>query len=131
MRDLSAGRRRWRVITVDDHPDTADSLALCLELYGCAVLPLYNAEDLLAHAAEFRPDLVLLDIGLPGLNGFEAVARLRGMPALAGTRFVALSGFGRTEDRSRGIAAGFEAYLVKPVDPAAVLSLLEGATLAG
>jgi CheY-like chemotaxis protein len=123
--------RRWRVITVDDDPDTADSMALCLELAGCVVLPLYGAVDLAARAAAFRPDLVLLDIGMPGVNGFEAVTRLRAVPELAKTRFVALTGFGRSEDRQRGIAAGFDAYLVKPVDPEAVVRLLDDAAVTG
>lgn len=128
--------RRWRVITVDDDPDTADSMALCLELAGCAVLPLYGAQDLAGKAVAFRPDVVLLDIGMPGVNGFEAVTRLRAIPELAKTRFVALTGFGRSEDRERGLAAGFDAYLVKPVDPDALMRLLDdgaeaGFTLAG
>lgn len=79
---------------------------------------------LAAAAAEFRPDVVLCDIGLPLMDGYQVVARLRTQPGLAATRFVALTGYGREEDMRRSRAAGFDAHLVKPADLAKLTAVL-------
>jgi CheY-like chemotaxis protein len=76
----------------------------------------FTGPDAVAAAAEFLPDVVLLDIGLPGMDGYEVARQLRAMPALAGTFVVAMTGYGRDEDRALTEAAGFDRHMVKPVD---------------
>ena len=78
-------------------------------------------------AETYRPDLVLLDIGLPGLSGYEVARQLRDDPGLAGTVLVAMTGYGQEEDRRRSREAGFDHHLVKPIDPQAVQALVDAA----
>jgi CheY-like chemotaxis protein len=114
----STGERapRRRVLVVDDNVDAANSLALVLRLDGHETEAVYTAYDALEHAATFKPDVVLLDIGLPQLDGYEVARRLRSSPELRGICLVALTGYGQSEDRQRARAAGFDFHLVKPVD---------------
>ena len=86
--------------------------------------PAFSAEDALSQAEAFAPDFVLLDIGLPRIDGYEVARRLRRTTSLTGTTLVALTGYGQAEDRERARAAGFDAHLVKPVDLAALTKLL-------
>jgi CheY-like chemotaxis protein len=103
-----------RVLVVDDNRDAADSLAMLLQFEGRETQCAYSGEEALQGVAKFGPQLVLLDIGLPGLDGYEVARRLKaGSPQL---RVIALSGYGQVEDRQRSAAAGFDAHLVKPVD---------------
>jgi signal transduction histidine kinase len=103
-----------RVLVVDDNRDAADSLAMLLQFEGPQTLCVYSGEEALQELASFDPQLVLLDIGLPGLDGYEVARRMKATsPAL---RVIALSGYGQLEDRQRSAAAGFDAHLVKPVD---------------
>jgi signal transduction histidine kinase/DNA-binding response OmpR family regulator len=113
-----------RVLIVDDNVDGAESLSLMLQLAGHQVQIVHNGPDALEAAPAFRPDVVLLDIGLPGMNGYEVARRLREQPELASTLLVALTGYGQEEDRQRGREAGFDQHLVKPVDPPVLASLL-------
>jgi PAS domain S-box-containing protein len=106
-----------RVLVVDDNRDAADSLAMLLELYGHAVETAYDGPSGVESARRARPDLVFLDIGLPGMDGYAVAARLRAAPEMTGTRIVALSGYAQEEDRQRSRAAGFDDHLVKPLDP--------------
>jgi two-component system CheB/CheR fusion protein len=119
-------RGALRVLVVDDNVDAADSLRMVLEVQGGhTVRVAYDGAAALAAAAEFHPDAVLLDIGLPkGMDGYEVARRLRSVPGLEETPIVALTGYGRTEDRARSAAAGFTAHLVKPVDPEELRELL-------
>jgi signal transduction histidine kinase len=103
-----------RVLVVDDNRDAADSLALLLQVQGHEVQIAYDGEQALQVAAGFPADLVLLDIGLPLMNGFEVARRLRSRGSAA--RLVALSGYGQPEDVRQSREAGFDAHLVKPVD---------------
>jgi PAS domain S-box-containing protein len=103
-----------RVLIVDDNRDAADSLALLLQFEGRQTLCVYSGEEALQAVAAFDPQLVLLDIGLPGIDGYEVARRLRA--AASDLRVIALSGYGQIEDRQRSAAAGFDAHLVKPVD---------------
>ena len=105
-----------RVLVVDDNADGADSLALHLRLSGHEVQVAYSGPAALKVAEPFRPDVVLLDIGLPGMDGYEVARRLRQQPGLADVVLVAVTGYGTDEDRSRSQEAGFDAHLVKPVD---------------
>ncbi|HEY3783729.1 MAG TPA: response regulator [Steroidobacteraceae bacterium] len=105
-----------RVLIVDDNEDAAESMALVLKLEGHETDFVYSAADALMHAASFRPDVVLLDIGLPGMNGYQVAQQMRELPGLKHVRLVAVTGYGRSEDRLRAREAGFDAHLVKPVD---------------
>jgi PAS domain S-box-containing protein len=115
---------RHRVLVVDDNRDAADSLAMLLRLAGQDVQARYDGLSALAQAQEFRPELVFLDIGMPGMDGYEVARRLRGEPQLEGVILVALTGWGQEEDRRRSAEAGFDHHLVKPVEPDAVRGLL-------
>ncbi len=119
-----AGRRVRRVLVVDDLAASADTLTLLLEMEGFEVRVAGEGRAALAIAREFRPDAVLLDIGLPGMSGFEVAGHLREEPATREALLVALTGYGEAESRSRSAQAGFDVHLVKPADVEALLSLL-------
>ncbi|HZX81260.1 MAG TPA: ATP-binding protein, partial [Lysobacter sp.] len=112
--------RRRRVLVVDDNQDAATTLAMMLELEGHATCVAFSAQDALARADGFRPDIAFLDIGMPGMNGYELARALRDLPALAGIRLVAVSGWGGEEDKRRSAEAGFDRHLTKPVSIEAV-----------
>lgn len=114
-----------RVLVVDDNLDSAESLALLLEVMGHTVRSAHDGEQALAEAEAFRPEIVLMDIGMPRMDGYEAARRLRQAEWAAETILVALTGWGQDEDRKRSQAAGFDHHLIKPVDPAALESLLD------
>jgi PAS domain S-box-containing protein len=120
---------RRRVLVVDDNPDAADSFALLLRLAGQDVRTAYDGPSALARAEEFRPELVFLDIGMPGMDGYELARRLRAHPDLEGVGLVALTGWGQEEDRRRSQEAGFDRHLVKPVEPKMLGELLAGLKL--
>jgi CheY-like chemotaxis protein len=105
------------VLVVDDHPDAADSLALLLGLWKHEVRTAPDGPTALRVAPDFRPDVVLLDIGLPKMNGYQVARELRKLPGLAGVVLVALTGYGQEDDRKQARAAGFARHLMKPVDP--------------
>ncbi|MEX2157745.1 MAG: ATP-binding protein [Gemmatimonadales bacterium] len=113
-----------RILLVDDHHDSADSLATLLRLLGHDVRVAYDGPAGLEAAAAFRPEVVLLDIGLPGMDGNEVARRLRREPDSERILLVALTGYGRTEDRRRSRDAGFDSHLIKPVDLNALNALL-------
>lgn len=101
---------------MDDNTDAANSLAMLLQLDGHEVQAVYNSREALERALSFRPDVMLLDIGLPGMNGYEMAQTVRMMPGLGSVRLIAVTGYGRSEDRGRALAAGFDDHLVKPVE---------------
>ncbi|HVY37954.1 MAG TPA: ATP-binding protein [Polyangia bacterium] len=113
-----------RVLVVDDNADNADSLGELLQLMGNDVRVAYDGEAALAAVAEFRPTAVLLDLGMPRMNGYDVCRRIRDRPGGDKILVVAMTGWGQPEDRRRTEAAGFDRHLVKPVDPAAVMKLL-------
>ncbi len=104
------------ILVVDDNRDAADSLAMLLEIGGHEVTAVYSASDALQRASELKPAIIVMDLGLPQIDGCEVARRMRGMPELAGVRLLALTGHGRDEDRQRTRDAGFDHHLVKPVD---------------
>ncbi|HEV7913529.1 MAG TPA: ATP-binding protein, partial [Albitalea sp.] len=118
-----------RVLAVDDNRDAAESLAVMLQLFGHEVATAHDGDDALALGRRFDPDVVLLDIGMPGMNGYEVARRWRQTPDGARAMVVALTGWGQEEDRRRAIAAGFDHHLTKPVAPADLLQVLEAAQL--
>src|SRR6202011_5123810 len=105
-----------RVLIVDDNEDAANSLAMILKLSGHETASVYTAMDGLERAVSFRPDVVLLDIGLPGMDGYEVAQKMRELPGLADIRLVAVTGYGRSDDRLRARDACFDDHLTKPVD---------------
>ena len=106
-----------RVLVVEDNRDAADSLRLLLGLYGYEVAVAYCGHGGVRAAQQYRPDVVLCDIGLPGLDGYAVASRLRQNPSTAKARLIAVTAYGQDEDRRRSHEAGFEQHLVKPVDP--------------
>lgn len=113
-----------RVLVVDDNIDAADSIAVLLRLWGHEVAVAYDGAAALEAAARMRPDIALLDIGLPQINGFELAARLRQESWGSELRLVALSGWGQEVDRVRSMSAGFSHHLTKPVDIQALKRIL-------
>jgi len=113
-----------RVLVVDDNQDAAHALRLLLETDGHEVMVAADGAAGLALAREHRPDVVLLDIGLPTLNGYEIATRIRADPALKDTMLVAVTGYGQMHDRARASASGFDHHLVKPVEFRALQELL-------
>ncbi len=113
-----------RVLVVDDNVDSADSMAMLLRAHGHEVETANDGEEALALAERLRPDAVLLDIGMPKLNGFEVCQRLRARPWATTILVVAQTGWGQSQDRERTHASGFDAHLTKPVDPDEVHELL-------
>lgn len=116
--------RLCKVLVVDDNVDAADSLALLLRLTGNEVRTAYDGPNALQAAEEHRPDVIFLDIGLPGMDGYEVGRRLRQQPGFEQTPLVAVTGYGSADDRRRSDECGFYAHLVKPVSPADVEQLL-------
>jgi PAS domain S-box-containing protein len=105
-----------RILVVDDNRDAADTLALLLESHGAATRVVYDGEAALAELDVFMPDTVLLDLGMPGMDGFAVARRLRAEPRHASLHIVALTGWGQESDRRRTREAGFDHHLTKPVD---------------
>jgi len=116
--------RTLRILVVDDDVDTARGLAILLKLAGHDVVTAHGGPEAIAAARAHRPELILLDLGLPGMDGYEVIQRLRQLPGCEGSMIVAASGYGQEEDHRRTEAAGFDHHLVKPVDLDEVLGLL-------
>jgi CheY-like chemotaxis protein/two-component sensor histidine kinase len=113
-----------RILVADDNQDAADSLAMILELGGHDVRVAHDGRAALSVAQTFRPDTVLLDIGMPHLNGYEVAQALRQEPWGSEMCLIALTGWGQESDRQRAIDAGFDRHLTKPVDTVALEALL-------
>ena len=114
-----------RILVADDNVDAADGLKLLLELSGDQVRVAYDGVSALRVAREFNPQIALLDVGMPNLDGFEIARRLREDPQTRHTILIAVTGWGQAEDRRRSKEAGFDYHLVKPVEPSALERLLE------
>jgi PAS domain S-box-containing protein len=112
----TAGLQAQRILLVDDNRDAADSLAMLLELCGHDVTIAYDGAEALHVAPRCRPHIALIDLAMPGMDGFEVVRAMHGVAGTERTRFVALTGFGQPVDRQHTEAAGFDAHLVKPVE---------------
>jgi PAS domain S-box-containing protein len=113
-----------RVLVVDDNQDTAQGMARLLELFGHDVQVAHDGPSAIARALEWRPQFVLLDIGLPGMDGYEVAARLRSRAEIRDTVLIAISGYGQDEDRRRSQEVGFDDHLVKPINHDALLRIL-------
>ena len=113
------------ILIVDDRRDTADSLAMVLTLTGYSTGVAYNGLAALDAARRRRPDVVVLDLGMPVMNGYEVARRLREMYGQT-MLVIAVTGFGREEDRKRSLESGVTMHLVKPVEPVQLTKLIEG-----
>ena len=125
--DQAAPGKVLKVMVVDDNTDAAEMLAMYVEALGHEVSVEFSSIKAVALAQSVRPDVCLLDIGLPDMDGYELARRLRADPATAATTLVAVTGYGQEQDRNRTRAAGFDHHFVKPVDTAALAELLRKA----
>jgi CheY-like chemotaxis protein len=116
-----AGRH---VLVIDDNVDAADMLAGLVIAHGGEAVTAYGGRDGLRIAADFGPDVILLDIGMPEMDGYETCRRLRAQPAGAEAYIVAVTGWGQASDRERALAEGFDAHLTKPADPRMLADLM-------
>jgi CheY-like chemotaxis protein len=117
-----------RVLIVDDNTDAAKLLAMAVSLMGHEVAMAENGQIALDLVPGFRPHVVLMDLGMPVMDGWEAAKRMRAQPGNDAIRLVALTGWGQDGDRDKTRAAGFDQHLVKPADPEALRVLLESAS---
>lgn len=113
-----------RVLVVDDNRDSANSLSSLIRMLGHDVRTAYDGFEAVEIAAEFKPNVVFLDIGLPRISGYEAAQRIRDLPGGDRIFLVALTGWGQDEDRRRSREAGFDRHIVKPVNPDVLEPLL-------
>jgi CheY-like chemotaxis protein len=116
--------RRTRVVIIEDNPAAADSLRLLLDLHGYEVRVAYTGPEGVCLAEKWPPEVVLCDIGLPGLDGYGVATSLRQHPATAQARLLAVTAYDSDAARQRSQEVGFERHLVKPVDPSVLLTLL-------
>jgi CheY-like chemotaxis protein len=123
--NASNGGAPRKFLIVDDNIDAATSLAMLLEIGGHEAHLAHNGKDAVERARELRPEIILLDIGLPKLNGYDACRQIRAEPWGRSIVLVALTGWGQDSDRRRSRDAGFDHHLVKPVDPDELMKLLE------
>ena len=114
-----------RILIVDDNRDAASSLAVLLQITGHETFTAHNGQTALEAVAKHRPNVVLLDIGLPMLNGYEVCRRIRKQPGGSDTIVIALTGWGQEDDRRKSREAGFDGHLVKPVEYGALITLLD------
>jgi CheY-like chemotaxis protein len=122
--DTTSTPRSGRVLVVEDNSDGLRTLVELLEAHGYAVAGAVDGPEALRLAGELKPELVLLDLGLPGMNGYEVATYLRRDAALANMRIVALTGWGTQGDRAKTTAAGFDGHITKPVAPEELLQLV-------
>jgi CheY-like chemotaxis protein len=121
---------RLRVLIADDNRDGAESLGDLLGMLGCEIALAFDGAEAVQVAGEFLPDVALLDIGMPMLDGYQAAQQIRGTSAGRRMRLVALTGWGDDDDRRRTQAAGFDEHLVKPATLDALRAILAAATAA-
>jgi CheY-like chemotaxis protein len=118
-------RRALRILVVDDLVDAAESLAIYLRMLGHTVRTAYDGLAALAAASQFGPHVILLDIGLPKLDGYRVAEQLRQHAELQSACLIAISGFGQAADVESARAAGFDHHFIKPVEPAVLLPILQ------
>lgn len=123
----SPGKRR--LLVVDDNRDAAESMSMLLQMWGHEVVFCYDGPSALETAEQWQPEAVFLDIGLPGMDGYEVAARLRELPQAKDAVLIAITGYGQDDDRLRSQRAGIDHHLVKPVAPDALRSLIDSLRL--
>ncbi|TAN68144.1 MAG: response regulator [Methylobacter sp.] len=122
--ESTSSSSKLRILVIDDYSDAAESLALMLQTKGYDAITAECGEQGVERAIDFRPQIVLLDIGLPDIDGYEVAKRLRKLPETQGAILIALTGYGQPEDHERSRASGFDYHLLKPVDTEALSALL-------
>jgi len=113
-----------RVVIADDNHDGADSLTMVVQAFGCDVRTAYDGSGAVHEVQSFRPHVVFLDLGMPGMDGLEAARRIRALPHGDTLLLVAVTGWGQERDRQLTSEAGFDAHVVKPADPYALRALI-------
>jgi CheY-like chemotaxis protein len=121
---MSAASLQGRLLVADDVPDAARTLAVLCELYGAEVRVAFDGEEAISVAEVFRPEVILLDISMPRVDGYGAARAIRSREWSAGSILIALTGWGRSSDLQAALAAGFDGHVVKPVDPDALIALI-------
>lgn len=122
---VSAGARAGlRMLIVDDNRDAADSLGMLMQVMGNETRVAYDGQEALSVAGQFHPEVVLLDIGLPGMSGYEVAREMRRKPGGGAVLLIATTGWGQPSDKEQSREAGFDHHLVKPIDAATLLKLL-------
>lgn len=122
--------RALRILVVDDLVDAADGLAIFLTRHGHMVRKAHDGHAALTAAADFAPQVILLDIGLPRLDGYRVAEQIRQQLSLQSACLIAVTGFGRAEDRRAAYDAGFDHFLLKPADPTQLLAILKSLVVA-
>lgn len=113
-----------RVLVVDDNADVANALAMLLRSFGAEARAAYSGAEALAKVKEFKPDIAFIDLGMPGMDGYEVARALRATPEGKEAILLALSGWGGDEHRKRGLEAGFDRHIIKPIDADELADLL-------
>jgi CheY-like chemotaxis protein len=124
--NVTPGAGSRKILVVDDNADALRSLEILLRVTGNEIRTARDGVEAIGVAGEFRPDIVLLDIGMPRMNGYEAARHIRQQPWSKQTVLIAITGWGQDGDKQRASDAGFDQHLVKPVDPAMLMQLLTG-----
>jgi CheY-like chemotaxis protein len=119
-------KKARRVLIADDNRDAAESLAMLLEMDGHEVAVVHDGKQALAHIEASRPEVALLDIGMPEIDGYEVARRVRGDTRIRNMLLIAVTGWGQEADKSRASTAGFDLHFTKPVDPERLVELLGG-----
>jgi CheY-like chemotaxis protein len=109
--------RRRRVVVIEDNPDIRDSLRTLLDMWGHEVAMAADGRAGLERVLSERPDVVLIDIGLPGMNGYDIARAIRASPSHRGLRLIAVTGYGQPADKELALEAGFDSHLLKPIAP--------------
>jgi CheY-like chemotaxis protein len=125
MAGASSRQPGSRILVVDDSVDSAETLGELLKIWGHDVRLAHDGLDAVAAARDYRPEVILLDIGLPGMDGFAVATQLR-EEGIGGRMLIALTGYGEQQDRDRAQKAGFDHHLVKPINPDTLQKLLGG-----
>jgi two-component system, chemotaxis family, CheB/CheR fusion protein len=118
-------RRQLRILVVDDAPDVLEMFDMMLRISGYAVESSASALEALEKASGAQFDVIVSDIGMPYMNGYELARRLRALPGYASVPMIAVTGFARYNDREQALASGFNAHLSKPVNPTTLLEMIE------
>jgi CheY-like chemotaxis protein len=127
--DKGESTSKRRLLVVDDNRDAAESMSMLLEMWGHEVAFAYDGPSALETAEQWQPEAVFLDIGLPGMDGYEVAARLRELPQAKDAVLIAVTGYGQEDDRLRSRRAGIDHHLVKPVAPDALRNLIDSLQL--
>lgn len=124
-RSIVAGEGKPRALVVDDAPDVTEMIALFLQHAGYETVMAFSGPDALVMARSEKFDVVVSDIGMPGMNGYELAEALRGMPDYSSVPMIAVTGFSAFDDRGRALQSGFNAHMTKPINPATLLQLIQ------